>query len=904
MPPSQAEKRKKLYQLAHCAGVDLSEAPGKLCFTKSAQPFLVGRKDRYEASRLIGEVARKGRTLSILHRHAGLLPHVHKYEHVENALCDHVQNSGSAEVAQALIDCLRWAKKGDQRTRSPHMFLLPAGLLGSAVKAQHAELVRVLAPHALGKELNAALRAATEISDTTIQSILLQHGADINCLSDYLVQDITSNDARQVKTFLRQGRSLKPHVFEACIKSAIEVENMDALAFLLKTRSVIGIPESGGSRPGWNRDMLLHMAIQREQYDTFITLAYHTNNRPLYDESLYAEVVARCRSHPETALSMTEILLCLDASASCASKFWQDNSSPFDEGLVDSRLLWLLIHHEVPVSPHSFRLAAQTSQLNMFIKLLTLPVEDGNVAWEAARLLPTELQCVAREQIIVKLTKQKTKGDRWADRPLIYATVAGEIEWVRALLNKAGASPSYNNGEALKAAVERQHVSIFRLFMTRPFSEKVASELILLIRKLDKEARLSFMAALLKRAYPHSVITPLLDDFLSDRSESRDLDLIMKLIESEARCSDKGIIAIVNGGDVQVLHRFLAVHKRQVELLGTSTISGLPPHFVTSSMQFLVDRLPSTEKSDLREACLETLDVHIRQWTLRARGDLLQDYFDMLRTFEVGPVDSGLVNLFGKYQRQLSLSEQSKITGIIVCSQPERIASAFVKTFSLAACAAYPIDSIELKNLVHQVAGTNVSDDSAKTAKLSMLLSSCRSIFDEAEVSAECLELHTRSLARASHEHKWPTETTSFLLECLGDVDNRFYSALRIAAIYEQLETLDTLFSRVPHTQYIGGDLIRPLLRYGKIRSLPYLLRRGTPLLARQAFCHARNLKMYKTAAMIIEYGTVHNEDSLCGCLKGLVLTEDEDSIGQMVLNGAFDAKSEEGFWSHLDPQP
>ena len=901
MPPSLVERQTRLAQIAQSAGVDISEPLKQPGPARALKPVLVSKKDRHNAQKLVDDAARKGRTLSILHRHGVLPTHLHRHEHIAKALSNHVLCHGSASVAQALLNGLGSTKNRDHKGQSTNTFKLPTGLLLSATRNKDSELVNVLASLATAAELDEALLLAVEANDPSCRSILVQHGADISTLCDPCTKDIVSNDTTVIEAIAAEGKPLHPHVLEACLTAALRAGNVRALEILLKCATSCTTMAHNGDL-SWDRDGLLKMAIKRDSYQAFVIMAYRTATYPLHDSSLFSEIIQHPGKQIAGTATWVEVLLCLDDFSIAAGNFWQGNSMPFKDKLIDLSLLALLSSYGVSVSSQAFQLAADAGQLGLFEALLAHEDERLTVAWRSTDIFDLSSQTRARDLIIAKIIQSKIIDIEVVGETLIHATTQRSPDQVAGLL-EAGASADYNRGQALKVCVQNQDEESFKLLTSHTLRRTTTLEILPVIWPLPKVTKLAFMTLILPQISDGLQLTRYLDASMSDQSEDHDPQLIMQIMRTGTMCTAIGLAAAIAKSDIETICFYSAVQRRCIyRRIMYAQGEAIPA--IVSCLQYLRRQILQLDDVRLRECCIQLLDVHLSQYSSEGIVSLATCDLDLTPLYEIGPIDYLLVNLFGKHRSLLTLMEQGMITGYIVCAQPLSIASAFIEYLRVATTQHRTERSKVVYDLVLHVAGHYLEDDAEKTSKLRVLTYGSCGIPITSRLIVQCLELHLRSLVGGSRSHLWPTGTTHFLCAGLREVDNIYYSCIRMAAFEEQMGTLEYLFKASPRPILVGGDMLRPLVRYRKLATLQYLLGRWVaPTLPEQLLYHARDFGLSELAVLILKHGTSHQGDAQCRCLKKTALDQSHDFIVSLIDQGHLDPGTQLHLWHHLDPQ-
>ena len=886
----------KLAELARDANVDFSEPLGTLSLVRARRPLIINTAHHEETARLIRLEGRTGRTISLFHRHTAISYFRYKAEHVESALFRLVQNNGSAAVAQCLLHQLHRGQYTHHKRCPSKAKKLPRGLLKCAANRATAsiDLIHVLAPWADIVELTWALEATIDTANEDLISLLIHYGADPNQVQRHIRAAIVSNDRTLVNVLLSGTTPLSSSTFDLCLNAAIEGKDTRILTFLVQS-PVVKRPPSEEGRLSWNRDGALRLAIETRQPKMLLAVAYHTSEQPLKDPSLYDAVLRTGVADPSKVSTMTQTLLYLDQDR-CCNTFWGNNFPPYlDDGTVN-KLLDLLISHGVLLSPAALAFAAARVDLDFFLKVLRNNKADGDEVWKLVNQLPVALQLEAREKVLTKLLTPSIPIGAWTQQALLFAVQARKPYIVTHLLMRQ-TNVNHNDGESISAALSNQDEAVFKLLMTRPLCEALLRATLRLVWNFQKDQKLAFMALLLKQNIPPYMISPLLDEALCNFNDDRDPRLIRVLVDSKATCSPNSLAVLIGHHDIGVLQYLLTTRAREKLHLRM---------FVNGSLKFLVKQIGNIDDSRLRDVVFQILDLHLSAFT-RQGAVGLNEYFDLCEACRLGPIDSLLMKLFEKHQRFLTRISRLEASALIIRAQEISLARMFIDSW--AAEVAFGNGVLkwqDLAGMIRHLAEYYFQDDKDKSLKLGYMLQRFRVDDFKQDLRADCLERHVRSLAQV-HENDavWPLHGILELLQKQTVFDDRLYSSLRMSAMHEQLSVMDRLLAVAGNHGAIGGDILRPLLRYWKVESLQFFIRRGLPTtLAFQAFEFVHREGHHDVAALLLKQATWHGHNEGCLCLKSLIRSPHSKYVSMLIRNHRFTSLDIDELWEHLALQP
>ncbi|KIW31169.1 uncharacterized protein PV07_02838 [Cladophialophora immunda] len=464
-----------------------------------------------------------------------------------NALYNHVQANGSAEVAQIYVDRLFL-----DAAQSNLQLLFPDVLLVTAVKNANTNLVRLLAPFTAIEGVNAVLEYAVLSQNLHVVAALLEYGADPNCLNHACLLRLAETDLQLLQLILRAPRQLWYETF--CNLCAAAIRNGLSNAVNVILRSIADYPIFRDSAPPWNRDSLLGAAICCPDKSMFFCIATATSAWPLKDNRLFLHVLDSTATDRLQAKDMVEVLLCLSGMSPTF------HSSPEIESFycrcVQEQLediLRLMGSYGVPVPAETLLLACQNHDEKVLDVLLAGPIQGEERVVARTLHLRGTIQRDMRQKILRRLLARGANGV-WKHKELVTAVSLQQVQWVESLIN-ANASVDYHNGAALLKAVSLGHVLIVQRLLSRPVSLESLQAAFPSISQLETLPRRLLTKLFISRGLSGKCLDDALNRELCNYSYHRDPELVDILITSGACCNDVSLTVIFEHKDAPIFDK-------------------------------------------------------------------------------------------------------------------------------------------------------------------------------------------------------------------------------------------------------------------------------------------------------------------------------------------------------------
>ncbi|KAF4974695.1 hypothetical protein FZEAL_8432 [Fusarium zealandicum] len=554
-----------------------------------------------------------------------------------NVLNSWVDSSGSAGVAEALIAKLAAAgvdlsgmntqksgilnrrrsfENGNDRTR----------LLKSAIERGQLETVQVLVPHADPLALDACLPAAIRTRNTQIVEVLLRYGANASQTAEGQDEFRKACAAPALSgiaaLILRSEGRPSPVCVSQALSDATRAQSFDTVLNLSRSTA----------DSNYNNAEALKIAVNNERRD--IAMAIATGNRPPQSpgiEEAFLLLIEHSSLSPKMKLDFAELLLCCGAQGDILARSLEVacDSQFFEMADLLARYGASVAHNDAS----ALKSAISRGQVSLVRSLLNgSSTVDPVLASSCISLIPEQAAPGMRQALLSMLLRKGANGAA-LNECLVQAAKSGDVQSVELLLDPhfhdqsnghqdgngrprisnrhAVASPDYQNGEALRAAVSRGDADMTaKVLAARPSNETLTA-IFPLIKSLPATDRYHMVELFLKGALTGPCLHSALQDAISEDPYHRDDALIKLLLKYNADINyddGAGLQAIISRQDLEVLSSLMQNASPQTAAARIADVMRVTDHRVRHDMMaMLFNATASVGVQQVAEALLVTL---------------------------------------------------------------------------------------------------------------------------------------------------------------------------------------------------------------------------------------------------------------------------------------------------------
>ena len=435
-----------------------------------------------------------------------------------------VDNRGPVGIASALMAIGGTITTiSDPETRRAQTQIRQA-LLRKAVEFDHVELVELLASMASKLQLITPLITALSHRKAHIVQILLESGADPNDVRHFTRNATQSGDHSVLGLLLRAPKRLTNTLLLELLEIASSSRDLKAISLLLQAED--------GPETVVSRQEILQHAVRVGDIQLFMTVLYHTRNRPAFVLSGLPDlVINHFNTYGFVQSDVVEALCCFQLG----SNLLQQCLSSFLVQCVQYSLhevVRLLVEYDVPVNLAAVKATIVKQDLKALDLLLCSQQDLRQIASQSMEYLSEDPVYGLKWQFFWKLLDKGANGNS-LDGFLTVAVAAQDQNMVRRLL-ASGASPGQRVGELLITAIRTGALEIAEMLLAADVSLEVLQSVFPATAELRGVKKSSFIKLLLAKGAAGEVVDIALRTAVCVEDIDRDSELIDALLTASA----------------------------------------------------------------------------------------------------------------------------------------------------------------------------------------------------------------------------------------------------------------------------------------------------------------------------------------------------------------------------------